>query len=178
MCLRRRMFCDNGSILDNKNVLLFRYVFWIQCFIYATVTMSYDQYHRGCSHTAPNKTTAKLSPYDMHRQTYAQRLHIINSVSSSLTPSAVVLIPYQFDALLYQLHVLSFFLSPSLWSLCCRILSQIQCTKPRTFDPNRSLRFWYLLIILLNATSFWHHAVEGAAVGKAVVLDFVGMGVW
>jgi len=95
----------------------------------------------------------------MHRRYHAQRQHIIHSL----------------DALLYQLHTLSFFLSPAIWTFVLRILSQYQCTNPRDFDSTRSLRFFFLLLIFLNAATFWTHATQGAAEGKAVVLDFIGM---
>ncbi|EPQ57392.1 hypothetical protein GLOTRDRAFT_110552 [Gloeophyllum trabeum ATCC 11539] len=90
---------------------------------------------------------------------YAQRQHIIQSL----------------DTLLYQLFTLSFFLSPRVWPLICRSATQFQFSRPRDLDPKRSLRFWFFLILLFNAGSIWSHAAEGAAVGRAAVLDFVGM---
>jgi len=46
----------------------------------------------------------------------------------------------QLDTLLFQLHTLSFFLSPSLLGFISRPVSQFQCSKPRDIDPSRSLR--------------------------------------
>ncbi|KZT28943.1 hypothetical protein NEOLEDRAFT_1128424 [Neolentinus lepideus HHB14362 ss-1] len=90
---------------------------------------------------------------------YAQRQHIIQYL----------------DTLLYQLFTLSFFLSPTVWPLICRSATQFQFSRPRDLDPKRSLRFWFFLILLFNASSIWSHAAEGAVVGRTVVLDFVGM---
>lgn len=39
-----------------------------------------------------------------------------------------------------------------------------------------SLRFWFILILLCNATSVWTHATEGPETGRSIVLDFVGPG--
>ncbi|TFK44763.1 hypothetical protein BDQ12DRAFT_673535 [Crucibulum laeve] len=95
----------------------------------------------------------------MHKRHYAQRQHIIHSL----------------NALCYQLHALSFFLSPSVWSLALRIISQLQCAKPRDIDATRSLRFFYAMLLLFNGPTLWNHATQGAAEGRAIVLDFVGM---
>ncbi|KAF8219927.1 hypothetical protein L208DRAFT_1426969 [Tricholoma matsutake] len=97
----------------------------------------------------------------MHKRYHTQRQHIIHS----------------FDALLYQLHTLSFILSPSIWSFVCRLVSQVQCSKPRDLDAtaSRSLRFFFFNILFFNAPSLWYHATQGAAEGRAVVLDFVGL---
>ncbi|KAG6845923.1 hypothetical protein H0H87_000729 [Tephrocybe sp. NHM501043] len=59
-----------------------------------------------------------------------------------------------------------------------RLLSQFQCSKPRDIDPaaTPSLRFFFANILLLNSSSIWSHAIQGAAEGRAIVLDFVGMG--
>jgi len=89
----------------------------------------------------------------------AQRQHIVHSL----------------DTLLFQLFVLSFFLSPSLWALCMRIIWQFQCSRPRELDSNRSLRFFYVVTLFFNSSSLWNHFTQGAAEGRAVVLDFVGM---
>ncbi|KAG6911116.1 hypothetical protein DXG01_003856 [Tephrocybe rancida] len=69
-------------------------------------------------------------------------------------------------------------MSPSIWSFLCRLLSQFQCSKPRDIDPaaTPSLRFFFANILLLNCTSLWSHATQGAAEGRAIILDFVGMG--
>ncbi|EGN99893.1 hypothetical protein SERLA73DRAFT_180177 [Serpula lacrymans var. lacrymans S7.3] len=96
----------------------------------------------------------------MHKRHNAQRQHLIHSL----------------DNLLFQLHTLSFFLSPLLLSFVCRLFCQLQCSKPRDTDPNRSLRFWFLLLLFLNLPSFWWHATEEAVEGRTVILDFVGLG--
>ncbi|KLO15387.1 hypothetical protein SCHPADRAFT_871150 [Schizopora paradoxa] len=91
---------------------------------------------------------------------HAQRKHIIHSLNS----------------LLYQLHTLSFFLAPSIIAYLCRCGTQFQFAKPRDLDGKRSLRFWFVIILLVNMGSVWSHATEGAPEGKTIVLDFVGMG--
>ncbi|KAG6891469.1 hypothetical protein C0992_006200 [Termitomyces sp. T32_za158] len=50
--------------------------------------------------------------------------------------------------------------------------------EPRDIDPAAvpSLRFFFANILLLNSSSIWSHATRGAAEGRAIVLDFVGMG--
>ncbi|GBE80984.1 hypothetical protein SCP_0307070 [Sparassis crispa] len=90
---------------------------------------------------------------------HAQRQHII----------------YSLDALVYQLHTLSFLLSPSIWAYLCRVSSQFQFSRPRTLDSSRTLRFWYLVIVFFNIGSVWSHAAQGAAHGRSVILDFVGL---
>ncbi|KAJ7188160.1 hypothetical protein C8R46DRAFT_1053846 [Mycena filopes] len=95
----------------------------------------------------------------MHKRLYAQRQHIIQSL----------------DILLYELHVLAFFLSPSIWTLIFRVLSQSQCSKPRDVDAAWSLRAFFLLLICLNSLTVWQHAVSGASEGKTVILDFIGL---
>ncbi|KAJ6625574.1 hypothetical protein B0H10DRAFT_2001993 [Mycena sp. CBHHK59/15] len=94
----------------------------------------------------------------MHKRRYAQRKHIIQSL----------------DILLYQLHVLGFFLSPSIWTLIFRILSQFQCSKPRELDAAWSLRAFFALLVSLNIITLWNHATEGPSDGKTVILDFIG----
>ena len=81
----------------------------------------------------------------------------------------------QLDALLYQLHVLSFLLAPSIITLFVRAAGQFQLSHPREFGPRRTLRFRFMLIFLFNAGSFWNHVISSPQ-GKSVVLDFVGMG--
>ncbi|KZT72057.1 hypothetical protein DAEQUDRAFT_809332 [Daedalea quercina L-15889] len=88
-----------------------------------------------------------------------QRKHIIHSLST----------------LLYQLHVLSFLLSPAIWVLLARILSNFHLSAPRDLDPTRTLRFWFILIIIFNWGALWNHAKEGAEQGRSVVLDFIGL---
>jgi len=82
----------------------------------------------------------------------------------------------QLDTLLFQLHTLSFFLSPSLLGFISRLFSQFQCSKPRDIDPSRSLRFWYFVLVFFNFGCIWTHAIEGVSEGRAVVLDFIGQG--
>jgi len=95
----------------------------------------------------------------MNKRFHAQRLHVIQSL----------------DALLYQLHTLSFFLCPSIWLYICRIISQFHCSRPRELDSSRSLRFFYAMTLFLNAPNLWNHSVRGATEGRAIILDFIGM---
>lgn len=95
----------------------------------------------------------------MHRRHHAQRQHIIHSL----------------DTTLYQLHTLSFFLSPSLWSYLCRIFAQFQCSKPRDLDATRSLRFFFVIVFTLNLPSLWLHALHRPGEGRSIILDFIGM---
>ncbi|TBU31564.1 hypothetical protein BD309DRAFT_886759 [Dichomitus squalens] len=90
---------------------------------------------------------------------HAQRKHIIHSLSS----------------LLYQLHTVSFLLSPRLWPLLCRIATQFQFSRPRDIDSQRSLRFWFILVVLVNLQSFYNHIFKGPAEGRSIILDFVGL---
>ncbi|TDL24315.1 hypothetical protein BD410DRAFT_745707 [Rickenella mellea] len=94
---------------------------------------------------------------------HAQRKHIISSL----------------DHLLYQLHTLSFLLAPSMWIYACRCATQFHCSKVRDLDVGRSLRFWFAAVLLCNAGAVWSHALDspaaGAAAGRGLVLDFVGM---
>ena len=82
------------------------------------------------------------------------------------------------SALLYQLHILSFLLSPSIWVLLFRLGCHFHLSTPRDLDQTRTLRFWFFLIIVFNWSALWNHAQEGAAQGRSVVLDFIGMGEW
>lgn len=91
----------------------------------------------------------------MHRRHDAQRQNIIDSL----------------DHLIFQLYCLSFFLAPALLPLLCRIFSHY-----READSKLSLRAWFILLCLSNLPSFWSHVRDGAAEGRAIVLDFVGMG--
>jgi len=96
----------------------------------------------------------------MHKRHDVQRQHIIDSL----------------DNLIFQLYTLSFFLSPTLVPLLCRVASQFIFYKPRELDPKLSLRVWFLLLCLSNVPSFWSHVRDGATESRAVILDFVGMG--
>ncbi|KAI6040345.1 hypothetical protein EDC04DRAFT_1536992 [Pisolithus marmoratus] len=91
----------------------------------------------------------------MHRRHDAQRQDIIDSL----------------DHLIFQLYCVSFFLAPALLPLLCRVFSHY-----READSKLSLRAWFILLCLSNLPSFWLHARDGAAEGRAIVLDFVGMG--
>ncbi|KAI9455338.1 hypothetical protein BJY52DRAFT_1151785 [Lactarius psammicola] len=95
----------------------------------------------------------------MHIRYATQRQHIVDSL----------------DALLYQLHVLSFLLAPSIVTLFVRAAGQFQLSHPREFGPRRTLRFRFMLIFLFNAGSFWNHVISSTPHGRSVVLDFVGM---
>ncbi|KAF8893816.1 hypothetical protein BD779DRAFT_1503530 [Infundibulicybe gibba] len=95
----------------------------------------------------------------MHKRHHAQRRHIVHSL----------------DGLLYQLHTISFFLSPSVWTFILRLISQFQCSKPRELDSTRPLRFFFAMVLLLNIPTIWNHAIDGAVEGRGVVLDFVGL---
>ncbi|KAF8210349.1 hypothetical protein K438DRAFT_151957 [Mycena galopus ATCC 62051] len=92
-----------------------------------------------------------------HKWLYAQRKHVIQSL----------------DILLYQLHVLAFFISPSAWALFFRLLTQSQCK--RELDTPWSLRAFFALLISVNILTVWSHATSGASGGKTVILDFIGM---
>jgi hypothetical protein len=81
----------------------------------------------------------------------------------------------QLDSLVYQLHTLSFFLSPSIWIYLCRLVSQFQYSKPRELDPNGSLHFFYGMVLLFNVPAIWYHLAWGAVEGRVVILDFIGM---
>ncbi|EMD37358.1 hypothetical protein CERSUDRAFT_114032 [Gelatoporia subvermispora B] len=83
---------------------------------------------------------------------------------------------YSLDTLLYQLHTLSFLLSPSIWAFLCRLTVQWQFCRPRELHASRTLRFWFFLIVLFNFGIVWTHAVRGAAQGRSIILDFVGIG--
>ncbi|KAI0300985.1 hypothetical protein B0F90DRAFT_1810222 [Multifurca ochricompacta] len=95
----------------------------------------------------------------MHIRYATQRQHIVDSL----------------DTLLYQLHVLSFFLAPSIITLFARAAGQFQLSHPREFGPRRTLRFRFLLIAIFNSTGIWNHIFTRAQDGRSVVLDFVGM---
>ncbi|KIJ61336.1 hypothetical protein HYDPIDRAFT_116103 [Hydnomerulius pinastri MD-312] len=96
----------------------------------------------------------------MHKRHDVQRQHIIDSL----------------DNLIFQLYSLSYFLSPALLPLLCRLASQFISYKPREVDPKLSLRVWFLVLCTSNVPSFWSHARDGATEGRVVILDFVGMG--
>ncbi|KAH9961608.1 hypothetical protein BC827DRAFT_329199 [Russula dissimulans] len=95
----------------------------------------------------------------MHIRYATQRQHIVDSL----------------DTLLYQLHVLSFLLAPSVITLLVRAAGQFQLSHPREFGPQRTLRFRFVLIAMFNASSIWNHAYAGAPDGRKAVLDFIGM---
>ena len=114
---------------------------------------------------------------DMRARNHAQRQHIIHSVRPSTTaPSYADRRSLQLDTLLYQLHTVSFFLAPSLWSYVCRLACQSQLSKPKELESPRSLRFLFGLVIVGNVTSVWSHSTAAVAPSSVVVLDFVGFG--
>ncbi len=82
----------------------------------------------------------------------------------------------QLNSLLYQLHTVSFLLSPRIWAYFCRVLVQFQFSRPRDIDPQRSLRFWIFCILSTNVPSIYNHAAKSPAAGRSLILDFVGVG--
>ncbi|KAF7792295.1 hypothetical protein EIP86_003331 [Pleurotus ostreatoroseus] len=79
------------------------------------------------------------------------------------------------DQVLYQLHTVSFFLSPALVPYLFRVLFQFQFARPREIDPERSLRFWFFLAFVFNFGSLWTHATQNPGeTGNSILLDFVG----
>ncbi|KAH9858940.1 hypothetical protein C2E23DRAFT_872942 [Lenzites betulinus] len=90
---------------------------------------------------------------------HAQRKHIIHSLST----------------LLYQLHTVSFLLSPRIWAYLCRVLVQFHFTRPRDIDSQRSLRFWIFCILVTNSPSLYNHIGKSTAAGRSLILDFVGV---
>jgi len=111
----------------------------------------------------------------MSKRFYAQRQHIIASVRLNLFFMNAFIIFSKLDILLYQLHALSFFLSPSLFLSFCRLVAQFICSKPRELDPERALRFFYAICLLLNLPSICIHLLRGVVEGRAIILDFIGM---
>lgn len=92
---------------------------------------------------------------------YAQRLHIMHSL----------------NRLLYHLFVLSFLSSPSLLQLLARVIAQFQILRPREIDPERSLRFWVIILFCANVSSLFTHAVyrtSESTIYRGIVLDFIG----
>ncbi|KAI0074165.1 hypothetical protein K474DRAFT_1648389 [Panus rudis PR-1116 ss-1] len=90
---------------------------------------------------------------------HAQRKHLI----------------HQLNSLLLVLHTVSYLQSPSTLVYFTRITSQYQFSRPRKSNPYMSLRIWFFLIIFFNSGSVWSHASVGAASGRSIILDFVGM---
>ncbi|KAF7782604.1 hypothetical protein Agabi119p4_1980 [Agaricus bisporus var. burnettii] len=95
----------------------------------------------------------------MHTRYYAQRQHLVQSL----------------DTLVHQLFTLSFLMSPSVLIYLSRLLVQMQCGRPREFDPTYSLRVFYGLILLCNTIILWIHALQGASEGRGLIIDFIGM---
>ncbi|KAG7098619.1 hypothetical protein E1B28_000541 [Marasmius oreades] len=93
----------------------------------------------------------------MSNRYHAQRKHILNSL----------------DSILLQLHCLSFFQSPSIIHLLLRIICQIIC---RELIPPLPLGGFLGVLVALNGPSIWTHAIYGAHEGRAIILDFVGLG--
>ncbi|KAF9268929.1 hypothetical protein L218DRAFT_540615 [Marasmius fiardii PR-910] len=86
----------------------------------------------------------------MPNRYHAQRKHILNS-----------------------LHCLSFFQSPSIIHLLLRIISQTIC---RELVPPLPLGGLLAMLVAFNGPSLWSHAIYGAHEGRAIILDFVGLG--
>lgn len=114
----------------------------------------------------------------MSKRYYVQRQHIIASVGIELVSiqwrKYSLFDMLKLDLLLYQLHAVSFFLSPSLFLSFCRLVAQFICLKPRELGPGRALRFFYLLFMLLNLPSICTHLFRGGVDGRAIILDFIG----
>lgn len=66
-------------------------------------------------------------------------------------------------------------MSPSVLIYLSRLLVQMQCGRPREFDPTYSLRVFYGLILLCNTIILWIHALQGASEGRGLIIDFIGM---
>jgi hypothetical protein len=66
-------------------------------------------------------------------------------------------------------------MSPSVLIYLSRLLVQMQCGRPREFDPTYSLRVYYGLILLCNTIILWIHALQGASEGRGLIIDFIGM---
>ena len=114
---------------------------------------------------------------DMRARNHAQRQHIVHSVRLSTTaPGYADRRSLQLDMLLYQLHTVSFFLAPSLWSYVCRLACQSQLSKSKELESPRSLRFLFGLVIVGNVTSVSSHSTAAVAPSSVVVLDLVGFG--
>ena len=110
---------------------------------------------------------------------HGQRKHIIHSVRSLFPPTGSSRTDWdhpQLNSLLYQLHTVSFLLSPRLWPLLLRISTQSQFTRPRSIDSQRSLRFWFILVLVVHAQSLIQHILFGGAEERSIILDFVGIG--
>ncbi|ESK97104.1 hypothetical protein Moror_6325 [Moniliophthora roreri MCA 2997] len=96
----------------------------------------------------------------MQKRFHAQRQHIINSL----------------DSVLHQLHCLSFLQSSSIFHLLLRIFSQVVCRTPREIVSNSPLGVFFVMVLLFNAPCIWAHALYGASEGRAIILDFIGLG--
>jgi hypothetical protein len=84
----------------------------------------------------------------------------------------------QFDALLYELFVYSYFLSPSFLRLLVRCFAQFQFTRPKDVDGARSLRFFFVGLVSINVFVLGRHFFGGetSVEGRGLLLDFVGRG--
>lgn len=71
-----------------------------------------------------------------------------------------------------------------MFRLIFRALSQFQFARPAEIDPSRSLRFFALCCLLVNATAISRWAISwlfpqlewGVVQERGVLLDFVGRG--
>ena len=64
----------------------------------------------------------------------------------------------------------------ALLPLLCRVAGQFVSYKHREVDSKLSLRVWFLLLCVSNLPSFWSHTRDSPTEGRAIVLDFVGVG--
>jgi hypothetical protein len=79
------------------------------------------------------------------------------------------------DSVLSVLHVLSHLHAPSIWFLIARYIAQTHLTNPMAGDRQRSLRFWFLLAVLVNTLPILFHSFTSLDKSGAM-LDFVGAG--
>ncbi|THH06040.1 hypothetical protein EW145_g4360, partial [Phellinidium pouzarii] len=133
----------------------------------------FNPYEAYDTHRSSRAQTPTFTPVRDFAQS-AEVHHVGDERQSSTDLSAAPVTAL--DSLLYQLHTLSFLLSPSLLILLCRCATQFQFARARELDGRRSLAFWFALVALVNAGGVWAHAVGPGSDNRAVVLDFVGMG--
>jgi len=67
-------------------------------------------------------------------------------------------------------------MAPSLLYLFIRTTLQWNIARPRVLNPTRTVRMWFIIILLFNSFGFWTHATTGVPTGRSVVLDFIAMG--
>ncbi|KAJ3896867.1 hypothetical protein GG344DRAFT_71826 [Lentinula edodes] len=59
-----------------------------------------------------------------------------------------------------------------------RLSAQLVCATTRELSPTMSLGSFFFFPLFSNSFSVWNHATVGPTEGRAVVLDFVGLGVF